>query len=401
MRLQRLKHAVAFGVYGLGICALSGADILVTKFFSAHDISDWAEVRSLIGLSSILCLVGLDQVLMRSPRSSARILRLLSVQTPLLAIPIGLGIWGLGYLSNWIYAAILVTGSAASLALSQYFRSHHRPTQSQLAQQGWKILAFAAFATMALTGERLPIDPMVTGLVVVTALGAVLLLAFQPPSSLHPQDPESPRALYAIGSRFMVTSLFLASAIYAEQLLVNGVGSVHDGALYFAHATYFLFPISAVNGYFAFLIGPWIRDNHDRFVQAIRTRAWLILLVSIAYAGVMNAVGWLAWQVVAPAVGPVDHMLQGLFLCSCIATTLYTLPSAYNGVFGQPRQHDFLILIQVIAMAGAIGIFLLLYKLIGMSLVHSVAIASALNWGLRTGAGFWVTNIIAASRSSR
>jgi hypothetical protein len=393
-----IRSFLSLSVYGLGLCLLAVSDIIMTKFFSSEEIANWAELRSLIGISGILCLIGLDQVLMRSPQSSGRILRLLAVQVPVLAAAVGSLVYYVGYIDDWVSAFAIAVGSAFTIALSQYFRSHHLPVESQVVQQLWKILAFAALVLIVFTKAPMEVDVVVTSLLLVGVGCGVFLVYGRPPSRLHQQDPEPTPALYAIGSRFMVTSLFLASAVYAEQLLVNGLGSALDGALYFAHATYFLFPASALNGYLGFLVGPWIRDHHDRFIDILRKRAWLILLAAIGYAVSMNSVGWLGWHLISPTVGAIDHTLQGLFLCTCVATTLYTFPSAYNGVFGQPHQHDFLIAVQVVSLLAALCMFLFLFTLVDISLIRSVAIASALNWGLRTAAGFWVIHIIAASR---
>ncbi|WP_144389516.1 hypothetical protein [Pigmentiphaga sp. NML080357] len=395
-----IKKLIPLLIYGFGIVSLTGVDVVVTKFFGVQDISDWAEVRSLIGLASILCLVGQEQVFMRSPQSSARIFKALSLQIPLLATIVGWGIWALGYVSSWIYGIFLVAGAAVALAVSQYFRSHRLLIQSQIAQQGWRVLALVAFGFMAITGVRVPVDPLVTGLVVGVAITLGLLTMRHAPSSLSRQDPEPSRALYAIGVRFMATSLFLASAIYAEQLLVNGVGTAEEGASYFAHATYFLFPASAVNGYLGFVIGPWIRDHHDKAIALTEHKKWLIGAASVVYALAANIIGWIAWKVVSPSVGSVDVVLQGLFFCTCVATTLYTFPSAYNGIFGQPRQHDFLILAQVLSLIAAGGLFSVLYGFANLPLTHAVAIASSVNWIGRVGSGFWMVRIISSYRRS-
>jgi len=387
-----------FFIYFLGLGSLLISDVFVTKFFVDQNIETWAEVRSLIGISGVICLVGLDQMLFRSRKSSGRILRLLSVQIPLLAVPVGLLIWWTGYLGSWLIASLLAIGSAGSLALFQYFRSHNRPIQSQFSGQGWKILVFLAVSFITVTKTDVALDAMVVVMMLLSLLVAGFLVLRRSPSCYYPQDPECFGALYSTGTRFMVTSLFLALAVYAQQLVVNGLGSAQEGARYFTHATYFLFPISVANGYFAFLIGPWIRDNHDRFVSIMHGWAWLIILGVICFAVLVHGIGWVGWMLVSPAVGAPDHVLQMIFIVMCVTMTLYTFPSAYNGVFARPPQFDLLILGQITALALAVGTFIVLYIFGYARLTHAVAVASAMNWVLRTAIGFGVIHVIVKSR---
>lgn len=390
----------SFVFYLIGIGALFGSDLLVTTFAPPETIKDWAEVRSLIGITGILCLVGMDYVMIRSPQSSARLLRILALQIPLLAILVGLVVWSMGFLSSLWVATFVAAGSAASLALSQYFRSHRHNVKSQLIRQSWKILAFVVIGTTLLSGQRLQLDDAVATILLAVVAGAVALVFLRQPARLYPQDPEPAGDLYSIGSRFMVTSLLLALAIYAEQLLVNKLGTASDAALYFTHATYFLFPISIGNGYLAFLIGPWMRDNHDRFTVLFRSRWGVILLFAAIYAIALNLFGWQAWQFINPSIGDVDTSLQLIFLVSAFMRTLYTFPSGYNGVFGRPRQHDVLIIAQIISLGIVIGFFIALQSF-GYRLTQSVALASAANWMLRCLVAFAIMSMIHKFKTSK
>ena len=90
----------SLGVYVLGLGALILSDILVTKYFPPDDVALWALVRSLVGIVGVFCVVGLDQVLVRSPQSSKRLLSVLSIQIPLLATIAGIFIWQLGFIDS-------------------------------------------------------------------------------------------------------------------------------------------------------------------------------------------------------------------------------------------------------------------------------------------------------------
>lgn len=390
----------SFLVYSLGLGGLFLTDLIVGAVFSPQDIADWAKFRSLVGIAAVIPLIGLDQVLMRSPASSAQLLRILGVQVPILGVAIGFILSWFGFVSSWVLGAGLAIGSAASLVLFQYFRAHRHEVLSQFAQQGWKIAALGLIAAMALTGWRS--DLVVWGIGLVLAFDIIVALAvlILPPERLHPQSPEPARAHYAIGSRFMVTSLMLALSVYAEQLVVNRLGSHMEAALYFTSATYFLFPLSFLNGYLAFLMGPWVRDKHDRFIQLLHTRWWAIVLASAGYGVAMGVLGLILWKVVRPSVGEIDAGLVILLMWTGFIRTLYMLPSGYLGVFGMPRQHDKLILGQVLSVIPVIGLFFLL-RAYGVDLVHSVAAASALNWTLRTVLGFQMINTVARVRAEK
>lgn len=389
---------LGFIVYGAGTVFLLLADLLVSSLFSHDDISDWALLRSLIGISAVLPLIGLDQVLVRRPAASSQLLRLLAFQVPVLALVVGAVLSLSGILADWWLGTLLALGSAVSLIQFQYFRSHHRQVLSQLAQQGWKIAAFAVICLMVATGWRSNI--LVVGVLLILAANIAMAFAMVrlSPSRLHEQNAEAVRDHYAIGGRFMVTALLLALSVYAEQVVVTRFGSSEETALYFTSATYFLFPISFLNGYLAFLIGPWIRDRHDRFVGILNAR-WLIIGAVAAVAAVsLNLLGWALWQAVSPSAGKVDPVLQALFLAMAFLKTLYSLPSGYLGVFGMPRQHDWLILLQIAALLPVVALFLAL-RWVGVELVHCVAMASTVNWLLRTVVGYTMTVKIVRLRS--
>lgn len=390
-------YKLSFLVYGLGLSSLFFADMIISRAFSAEDISDWARFRSLVGIAAVIPLVGLDQVLVRSPAASAQILRLLLVQVPVLGTCVGFALAWTGVIAELWLGAGLAIGSASSLVVFQYFRSHHYQLLSQLAQQGWKIAAFGAVSLMLLTGWRCDLLTLGVALLAGVTVAMVAIIYVLPPSRIRPQQPESVRVHYAIGSRFMVTALMLALSVYAEQLIVIRLGNKFEAALYFTSAVYFLFFPTFFNGYLAFLMGPWVRDRHDRFVATIRRR-WLVILVGTAgYSVLFNLIGAGLWQAISPSVGQIDSGLQVLFLAMAFVRSLYLLPSGYLGIFGMPREHSRLIVFQIVAVLPVMGLFFIL-RAFGFELVHSVAAASVLNWSLRTIIGYTMIAIVTSRR---
>lgn len=373
-------------------------DVLITKFYSENLIVIWAEFRSLFAIASVLCLIGLDQVLVRSPQSSRKILRLLAIQIPILALIWGIIIHYLGFASSWMLAIFLCVGSAGSYVFFQYFRSHGHRVKSQLSQQSWKILTLVSLIVLFILNVDVPPNLLVVTILCLTIMISCVLAFRYPPDIMLPQNPETVGDLYKIGSRFMASTLLLSLSIYAEQLVVNSFGSTAQAATYFTHATYFLFPISLANGYFAFLIGPWIRDNHDRFVSILRSYRFVVPAGIVVYVLAVQLIGYIGWEIVTPTSDKPDILLQIFFVITCFARTLYTLPSAYLGIFGAPRQHDSLIIGQTIALILAIGLFALLFSGLGAKVLYAVAFASMINWLFRVLIGAKISQNIIQSK---
>ena len=352
----------------------------------------------MIGIVGVLCLFGLEQVLVRSPQSSARLLRLLAIQVPLLALPVALVVHSLGYLGSYLQAYLLALGSAGTIAFYQYFRSHHLRSLAQLTQQGWRIVIMTIIAALVFAPGVAEIGILVVVVMLVGVVVAASVALVKRPSCFCEQDPEPVSTLYRISARFTVTSSLLALAIYAEQLLVIKVGTTEDSACYFTHATFFLFPTNVLTGYAGFLLGPWVRDNHDRFVSVMRHR-WLLVVLGLAAVTVaLNGIGQIGWRIIEPSVGDPSVGLSLIFSISGIMIAVYQIPSAYNGVFAQVHHHDVLILGQLFALGSAFGAFVLCNSGLSASVVVSVALASVVNWTLRAGTGIAIVTLIARNR---
>ena len=393
--MNKRSHIAPALIYLTGLGALLLSDILVTKFLSARSVATWAEIRSLVGITSVLCLVGLDQVFMRSPQSSARLLKILALQIPVLAALLAGVSYVLKINQNWIAVMALSVGAAGSLALFQFYRSHNRKSSSQFAQQSWRIFGLGVILYSIVFDLSLELT---------SALAATMLLAFF--VSLIPaaffrmpsEEPEKMGLIYRIGVRFLITSALLSLAIYAEQLVVSSLGTAEESAYYFTHATYFLFPISLLNGYFAFNIGPWIRGHRAAFVRITEKKMLMVVFAAVSYSVVVHIVGWGSWLILDPGNKSPEMALQIFFLGSCIMRTLYMLPAGYMGVFGVPSQHDQLIKLQVAALATSIALFLVMFLSLDFPVAHATVVASFVNWLLRTLAGFRMIRSIETSQ---
>lgn len=375
---------MSFLIYFVGIGALFLCDILITRSFPPETIALWAETRALIGVVGVLVTLGLDMVFVRSPQSSGRLLKLVLVQTPVLAVGVGFGVHAVGYLSSYTSAILLALGASLNMVQGQYFRAHNCLVESQIIQQGWKITVLVGIAAAVFyPGQEMNSPDLLAAslLVGLAGLGWILILRKHPTTTIA-QGPEPIRDIYSISSRFLLMSLVLTLANYGEQLMVNGLGTVEAAAVYFTHATYFLFPVSIVTGYLGFRISPWLRDNHERFVKLLSTLRTLKFFIIVVYVAVMHVAGLIGWRIVSPIMGDPDLLLQAILFISAVARTFYVIPSGYNGVFGRPSQHDVLILSQV-ALLTVIGA--LIFVFLGrVELVYLIASLGALNWAART-----------------
>ena len=392
---------VGFIFYCIGLGSLLLTDMLVSASLTEMEIESWANFRSLTGIVSVLPVVGLDQVLFRNPESSAQLLRILLVQIPVVSLCVGIVIFWLGLVTDWWVGAALAVGSASCLVCFQYYRALNRKLLSQLAHQGWKFVVLVVIGSVVITQTQT--DIMLIGVTILFVVGItmVVTIAHSPPSRYYSTATQTRvTEHYAIGIRFLITSLLLALSIYAEQLVVIRFATEFDAAKYFSSAVYFLFIPIFLNGYLAFLLGPWLRDRHDIFIRLLKRRIYFIIVGLAIYAVAMNLVGWALWQMISPSVGEVDFGLQVLFLLISYVRSLYLLPSGYIGLFGERRDHTRLILMQCVVIVPVICLYYFL-TFLGMDIVYAVASASALNWTLRTFAGYFTIKLVAVQRSQK
>ena len=392
--MSKKSHILPIGVYLCGLGALLLSDIIATKYLSTQDISTWAEIRSLIGICSVLCLVGLDQAFVRHPESSRKLFKALTIQIPLIATAISIVAFVSGLTKDILSIIGLCIGSAGALALFQYYRIHNFKSASQLAQQLWKIFALLAVVVFALKQQSISLSNSIA----IAMIGALALTAapltlerFRPQKNL---TSTSMASLYAIGLRFLITSLLLSLAIYAEQLVVSYFGGKEYSALYFTHATYFLFPISVANGYIAFNLAPWIKNNHAKFTNTLQNNKLKVLAIVVFYAILTTLAGWLAWIALAPAISQPNALLILLLFTISILRTLYLFPGGYFGVFGKPSHHDKLIRLQIFSLLISMIVFCLVFYGLAVNILYSTAVASLTNWLLRTISGFSIIKLI-------
>lgn len=372
----------AFLIYLAGTASMLMSDVLATKFMDNSEIALLADVRALFGILGALITLGLEMVIIRIPSASRLLLRLVFIQAVALSVPVGFFVHLLGYLSSPWSGILLTAGSACLVAQGQFFRSHGAFVSSQLVQQTWKIIILILITCIVFfrVETAWPIDFVVAAVVfLISILGWSFILTG--PGDLDHAD-RGFRNHYTISFRFLATNIILNLALFGEQLTINGLGTNLQSSIYFTHMTYFLLPVTVISAFVGFRIGPWLRDNPVAF-ELMLARHRIKLFFGVIFAVTLaQTIGWLGWQFIRPSVGDVNVFLMiGCFISACLRI-YYVLPSAYTGLFGSTRDHDVLIVTQIILLFIIAATIYVTFPFLDIIIV--VTILGVINWLVRT-----------------
>jgi hypothetical protein len=382
----------SFFIYIIGLISLYVSDLYISTYFGEDVIAQWAEVRSLIGLSGIISLLGMEMVLVRNPLDSDRIFRLICLQLPATCFVVGYIIYKIGFMSSIAEAFLLTLGSSLTILVYQYYRTHNEYTLSQLFQQLWKVFVLLTLIILVFYEKYVDVKTTVIAFILIISMIGLVSILNGGANSLSNGRSSYKKLLpmYSIGIRFVMTSSLLALSIYAEQLIVKSLSGSVGSATYFSHATYFLFPMSIMNGYLGFLIGPWIRDNKEKFYyysKQYRIGAFIFVLIA---ALSVNLMGGFLWSfLVNPDIG-INTNLRVVFLMTSIVTSFYQIPSGYNGIYALKEHQNMIIIYQISSVILALLTFVLLFYKFDLDILISVAISSFMNWVGRTASGYFM-----------
>lgn len=375
-------------------------DMLVSSSLEIADVAVWSRVRAISGILAVICLLGLDQYLLRHPGAVRRVRTILFVQIPLAALAAAL--IGLVFSQPMLMIVLIATFSAISVAVSQFHRSRGRLFLAQMGAQSWKVVFLFGIGYYALADSDLLFEYLI---IVCAVLSLIVLLAISlagrslSPDESNPCDVDSLAGIYQTSVRLMMISALTTISLYLEQLVVNILGSDREAAIYFTHATYFLFSASLLNGYIAFLAIPWAKRNPDRFQNVMNRWMWQGMGVSAVYVIVVQSIAAIGWNLLSPTVGAVDVAVLVAFSISAWSRTVYTYPSAYLGAFGERDQYTVIVTRYALSLVVAAVIFVALWWGVGLPLVYSVAWASASNWMLRTIIGLRLVRLISLKKA--
>lgn len=397
---MRPRLLISLSIYAFGTSSLLVSDFIVSGFSSKNDIAAWAQFRATLGLSAILCLIGLDQMMMRTPASSRRLFGVATIQVPFVAALLSAALSTI-YDNLSIFSALAIALSAATIMLiSQFHRSCGRLVAAQFFDQAWKVACFAGLIIVALFNLEVEAARIAVYMLIIGAiLSAVGLSPYLRDFRENP-DTMPMGEIYRHSIRYFMMSVNLAAATYLEIIILSAASDPETVAHYFSHYTYFVLPFVGIVGFFAFIAGPWIRDNEKTFLIFLRKYFPMLLVIVLIFVGGFGALGVALWNFSPPLNASIDPALFIAFLFVVFFRTIYVIPSAYVGVFGVRSEHDTLILLQVGSLGFALIVGFVSFDL-GASSQHAIAFAGGVNWCLRTSAGVLMIGKISRHRSAK
>lgn len=388
---MRVKKLAAPAVYAAGLCALMLCDLVVSSSLGVADVAYWSRVRASTGILAIVCLLGLEQYLLRFPEQMEDVRRVLKIQIPLLSGVCAAFVGITDFLHPWYLVLLIAITVSVSAAMSQFYRGRMMLLASQICQQGWKISLLAGVAFYSMNRD-LASFPYLIGL----SVGAALLslwgtnISYTKFLSASVQEPSRKLSglplpkMYATSLKLAAISSFTALSLYGEQIIVNSIETDFTAALYFSHATYFLFISSFVYGYLGFSLVPWARLNPNRFIAMHESSFSKYICISILFVFVMQLFSLFLWSIFSPSVGDVDLVLFYIFLTSSFFRLIYTYPSSYIAAFGTEEIYNTMVVLQLLSIFVGLLIFYCLWNWAGVEAAYAVAAGSSCNWALRT-----------------
>lgn len=366
----------------LGVGALYLADVFITRGASVEEIAEWATLKSFMMVCGTFTLFGLDQQLIREPQASKLIAKVSIFQILIIASLAGLLGYRLGFTPSYSVGALAVAGIAFSIMAFSWWRTNLQMTAAYLSNGTWRLsfLIGIIFLSHQFSISTILIGAFGIGLLVI----AGLFIRMKPRadlSSIH-RDINNIRDIYIIGSSYFMAALSLSIAAYGEHLVVRGLGTNSDVALYFNSAVLYLFPGVMFNQYVAAVVGPALRQDEGRAVTLIRKYyKWTPVAILVIWPGLMIAGSILGTLIYGEIKTP--FLLMAILSFTACVRLLYIVPSSFVGITAKKKQ-----LRNICALFLAIAIFMPFmawgFVKLGVAVIIAVAVANLINWSLRT-----------------
>lgn len=382
---------ISFFIYCLGLISLTLIDVFVTRFYEKSQISIWVNIRSLFAICSIFVLIGFDQLLIRRPDWILKIKKIFTFQVVILSFLVGCVIFILDYVSNIYLSILFVIFSTLTYFFFQIFRLNNNFIYAQLVQQLWKILTFIFVVLIWFFKIQITLDVIVVFTLFLTFILAILMFK-KVNYSNFPQINVNFFELYKYGVRMMVASLLLALSVYGEFLILGFFSNYSIQSYYFSHAVYFLMPVTILNGFFTFQVGPWIRNNGKKYIALLKKNFLLGFLLLLIYILVIQFLGLIAWYLIFGNILDINYKLSLIFSFICFFRTLEVFSSSYISFFANISFQDKWLLGQGLILTLSFLLFYIFYDL--RSVIFFVAFASLLNWIGRALFGFYLMKYV-------
>lgn len=388
MKRSYLGHLFALSFYVSGVLALFLFDFYVAKRFAADEVSEWSGMKSFMMIAGPLILLGLNNVFIRNPHKNSHTLR-----TSLMLVA---GFVVIAHTFNYLLdfafpaAYYLVAGMyALTLTYMSSVRGLGSNIFAQAVQSCWKIALLSLGIAAIEFGTYLNYEvtwllllSLASGVFVGVVLNGLLRKSKQQQlmhsARLNNED-------WKFSGMMLISTLTASASAYLELFIVSQLAPNEVSASYFVHFTIFSAAATLASGYFGFYLSPAIRKNPQKFRNLLNWRARYLAALAILFVanGILGAVAFIAFYV---GRYEFDYYLAAIIVTTAMMRIIYVLPTAVMGALGKAAELGSFVRFGVggVVLMGLIS--LIAYK--EGHLIFGVALASFLNWMLRTVAAF-------------
>jgi len=380
---RKLGPSIILFLSGAG--ALFLADLVIARTGRAEDIALWATLKSFMMIGSTFALFGINQLIVREPLAWRMLLRVGVAN--ILAVSLVLGVLGDAFdvVANGFVGAIAIAGFSLFNIAFQWLRSNLRVTEAYVVNSSWRVLFLFGVVIFGILSDLAGIDTILISSFAIGAVVVVGILSRKVPQpelvALH-DDVRSVKDAYLLGASFFVSALSLAIASYGENLVVQQLGTTADVAQYFRAAVMFLFPGMMLNQYLTAVLGTVLRQQEQRVLGILRRHYWRGVL-GFALLWPLLVLGGYVLEVLVYGAAETPAVLAALLALTSCVRLLYVLPGAFVGVIA---DRNALSRASAVYLAGALSlpVFSVVFHAVGLAIVTSVALASLINWVLRS-----------------
>ncbi|OKY26756.1 hypothetical protein [Thalassotalea sp. PP2-459] len=374
---------LSFGLYGLGLLSFFLADLYIVANYPSDIVTQWAFYKSTLFIAASVCILGLDQVIIRTPNQSKKIFIAFLVQSTLVCCIL--------YIASTVFLTLAI--STLQLIMSVYFlsiltmisaifRANHLLTLAQLATNGWKI---AILTCMVLS--LLNVESWFTASLSILLLFSLYYLnktKIINKTITHNTIQESNHR--NVGLAFFFHNITLVVAIYGEQMLINALG--HQKTAYILYTHFVMFSSIAISffGFFGFYLAPKIKTMDVFTLHTFKAYSVKLFIVSIALSTLSIAFGFLIYKLYYQDKGiQLEPSIIISIFIMCIARGSYTVSSICLGLFARHETLAFTAKLNWLFMLTYLTIiYLLLTKSLPIYILFtSISATTAIHWSVR------------------
>lgn len=380
---KTIKHFPVLLLYLVGMAGFVFADIIIARYYPVEEVEVWAFVKSILLLSASVCILGLDQVIVREPRALKKILRFFIIRGFFISIFVAIV---LNYFSNginiftWLFLVVNLTFLSFMFAV---YRGSLNMFRAQLALNGWKFVF--VLVVIFFIGSGISIG---TSLFISLSLSSVIVIFIMISNrdwmSLYKKESNlNENKLISQSYKFVILSLSLNLSINFEQIAINTIGKGDGTAIIFAHFTIFLPLIIFLNGFIGFYLGPLMRSIRLKFNLGYYYRMLsLFIILSILLGFLSYSFGVFAFNFLYYNKYELVNSIAIPTVFIGVFRLLYALPSSYISILGSEKLL-FAFSKSNMYFVSLFFIFVSILFFIGVPIIYSVLIGSLSNWMLR------------------